>query len=134
MKLKNSDFLRNDVLMGLIGKTCHCQEHSNPLEHFKIDESKKEVDVVLTINDIEVPNCGSFLQSYFRQFEHLIKTRVDNSLRTDFKSLKQVIQNLQDKVLDLQDYTESELKNKFGYLKKENNDSLENVQKDTKED
>lgn len=73
-KIKYDEILQNDVLMGLLGKACHCEEH-NPLAHFEI-EPGSEVEILLTINGKELPGAAGFLQAYYRQYEKLIAQRV----------------------------------------------------------
>lgn len=76
--IKSSEILQNDVLMGLLGKACHCTDH-DPFEHFGI-KPDSEVEIKLLINGTELPGAAGFLQAYYRQYEKIIAQRVRGAL------------------------------------------------------
>ncbi len=76
--IKSNEILQNDVLMGLLGKACHCDGH-DPFEHFEI-KPDTEVEIRLTINGKELPGAAGFLQAYYRQYEKLIAQRVRTAM------------------------------------------------------
>lgn len=87
-KISTKILMNNDTLLGLIGKTCNKEEcHTHPLEHFGIKETDKDVEVFLSINNVEVPGVAGFLQAYYRQSEFLVAQRVRTVLRENFNGL-----------------------------------------------
>jgi hypothetical protein len=90
--IKSKEILQNDVLMGLLGKACHCPEHG-PFDHFGITPDS-EVEIQLLINGKELPGAAGFLQAYYRQYEKLVASRVRNVLDGDLNGLREAVRKL----------------------------------------
>jgi hypothetical protein len=90
--IKSNEILQNDVLMGLLGKACHCADH-DPFAHFGILPDS-DVEIQLLINGKELSGAAGFLQAYYRQYEKLIGNRVRGILEDDLKRLRSAITNL----------------------------------------
>src|ERR1043166_3195906 len=94
--IKSNEILQNDVLMGLMGKACHCEDH-DPFAHFGIIPGD-DVEIQLLINGKELPGAAGFLQAYYRQYEKLIANRVRGVLDDDLKELRDSVHTLTEEV------------------------------------